>query len=345
MENDTVTGGEGLSIDEAVAAYTKATTPEAAPSQSDVEDDELSDNLTDDELQDPDEGDGEEGDGETEDEGQADDDQGDEEPESDQGRFVASNGKVKLPDGTVSTVADLIQGNLRDRDYRQKTMAHAESVKAFEAQSSAVQASEAQIAEQREYLTSLLKAVVPAAPDPAMADPRSPNYDPAGYISQKAQYEQWAQHLAYLDDQRQQTDQERQAKAQEQITERAKTEWAALITAAPELKDQARAAKYFGDIEAYGKKEGYTTDELKAAISADHRQALTLRKAALWDKLQGSKTSIAKKAEGRPPVQRGGKRLNSSERSARTANDALTRLKSSGSVEDAAAAYLASRKG
>jgi hypothetical protein len=37
--------------------------------------------------------------------------------------YVAPEAKVKLPDGSEATVDDLIKGNLRDRDYRQKTQA------------------------------------------------------------------------------------------------------------------------------------------------------------------------------------------------------------------------------
>jgi hypothetical protein len=340
MDIDTDTGGEGLSIDEAVAAYTKATAPEAAPSQAETEDDELSDTTTDDELQEPDEGEGDEGDGETDDEGQADDEQDVEEPETEKGRYVAHNGRVKLPDGSESTIADLIQGNLRDRDYRQKTMAHAEAVKTFTSQSEAVTQKEKQIAEQATYVADLIRTIVPTAPDPEML-----KTDPMGYIAQEASHKQWVAHLTYLDQQRQQATEASQAETSKVTQERAQQEWATLLEKVPALKDQKRAAAWFGDIETYAKSEGYTVEELQAAIRQDHRQAVTLRKAALWDKLQASKTNVPKKIEGRPPVQRGGKRLNSTERSSRTANEAFTRLKSSGSVEDAAAAYLASRKG
>jgi len=70
-----------------------------------------------------------------------------------------------------------------------------------------------------------------------------------------------------------------------------------------------------------------------------------LHKAAEWDRLQASKPTVQKKVENRPPVQKSGKRLTPDAQKAQRAADAVNRLKSSGSVEDAALAYLASRKG
>jgi hypothetical protein len=342
MENDTETGGEetSLSIEQAASAFVKATSPEAAETGQ-AEDEELEQGTeTDDELQASDEDEGEEADGETDDEGQA-GDENDEEPDSDQGRFVASNGKVRLPDGTVSTVADLIQGNLRDRDYRQKTMETAELRKSFESQSTAVKEREQQLEQQSKYVTDLIRSILPEAPDPAMANPQSPTYDPARYIAEKAAYEQWGQHLAYLDSQQQQTAQQRQAEAQKQQAERAEREWNALTEKVPAFKDKAKWEAFASDANKFGAQYGFTPEELRG-LAYDHRQITVLRKAILWDKLQASKPKVQQKVEGRPPVQKGGKRLNPAEHKARQGNEALTRLKQSGTVEDAAAAYIAS---
>jgi hypothetical protein len=342
MEDDTpVTGGDtSLSVDQAAAAYAKTLEPNAADTGQ-AEDDETEQGTeTDDELQASDEDEGEEANGETEDEGQA-DDENDEEPDSDQGRFVASNGKVRLPDGSVSTIADLIQGNLRDRDYRQKTMEAAEVRKTFEAQSTAVKERETQLEQQATYVADLIRSIIPQPPDPTMADPRSPTYDPARYISEEAAHKQWAQHLNYLDSQRQQTEQERQAEAQKSQGERAEREWNALTERVPAFKDKAKWTAFTSDANKFGAEYGFKPEELRQ-LAFDHRQIVVLRKAILWDKLQASKPKVQQKVEGRPAVQKGGKRLNPSEHRARQGTEALTRLKQSGSVEDAAAAYIAS---
>lgn len=334
-DTDTQPGGETLSVEQAATAYAKTLATNAADTGQAEEDETEQGTETDDELQTADEVEGEEANGETDDEGQA-DEETDEEPESDQGRFVASNGKVRLPDGSVSTIADLIQGNLRDRDYRQKTMETAELRKSFESQSSSLKERETQLEQYSTYLTDLLKSVVPEMPGPEMLAS-----DPQGYLTQRAQAEQWQQHLAYLDSQRQQTAQERQAEAQKQQSEKATTEWNALLGKVPAFKDKAKWDAFAKDANKFGADYGFTPEELRG-LAFDHRQITVLRKAILWDKLQASKPKVQQKVEGRPPVQKGGKRLNPAEHRARAGSEALTKARATGSVEDVTAAYIAS---
>lgn len=332
-----------LSLSEGVTALMG--TPEAEePKEGQPEAEDAPEGEAEDDELPPDDPEGEDdAEGEPDEEGQAED--GDEEETtSDQGRFVSPNGKVTLPDGTVSTVADLIQGNLRDRDYRQKTMAHADEVKAFRAQSEAVAQQEQRITQQAEYITGLINSIVPAAPDPALADPRSPAYDPATYIAQKAQREQWIGHLQYLDQQRQQSEQERQAKAEQDSKTKIETEWARAVEKLPELKDATRLEAFGNDLLKYGAEFGYSRDEI-AKAPYDHRQLLVLKKAIAWEKLQArkAKNPPANPAEKRPPVVRGGKRLNPGQSAAREANAAMERLNKSGKLADGVAAYLATQ--
>jgi cupin superfamily acireductone dioxygenase involved in methionine salvage len=339
-EIDTSNGGESLTIDQAAAAYVTATTPqEADTSQSDVEDVDESE-QTDDELQASDEDQSEETDGETDDEGQAEEDDEDE-PGSDQGRYVAKNGKVRLEDGTTVTVDELIKGNLRDRDYRQKTMEAAETRKASEVQIAAAKALEEQLIQQREYVASLVKSIIPPQPDPSKADPRSPNYDPAGYQAEQVAYQQWANHLQYLETEQQRAEQERQAKTATETQERINKEWETALEKLPELKDQKRLQAFGQKTLKYGPEYGYTPQEL-ANIHHDHRQLLVLKDAIAWRELQANKANVQKKVEGRPPIAKGGKRLSPGAQQARRATDAISRAKQSGSLEDVTAAFIAS---
>jgi hypothetical protein len=335
-DTDTQPGGEtSLSVEQAAAAYAKTLTPDAA-SNGQAEDDELEQGTeTDEELQTSDEDEGEEANGETEDEGQA-DDENEEEPDSDQGRFVASNGKVRLPDGTVSTISDLIQGNLRDRDYRQKTMEAAEVRKTFEAQSSAVKEREAQLVERETFTANLIRQIIPEMPSPELLAT-----DPQKYLQDRANAEEWQKYLAYLDGNRQQTEQERQAETQKQQGEVANREWNALVERVPAFKDRAKWTAFANDVNKFGAEYGFKPEELRG-LAFDHRQMIVIRKAIQWDKLQASKPKVQQKVEGRPAVQKGGKRLNPAEHRARNGNEALTKAKATGSVEDVTAAYIAS---
>lgn len=332
--------GEDLTIDQAAAAYAKVTNPEAVQTDQ-AEDTEQaeSDETTDDELQATDEAAGEEDEGETAEEDQAEDGD-DDEPESEQGRFVADNARVKLPDGTFTTVAELKQGSLRNADYTRKTQEVAEARKATEAQSVALNASKEQLEKERELVITLVKNIIPARPDPAKADPRSDKYDPAGYQAEQVAFEGWANYLTQLEADQQRAEQGRQAETAKETEVRVQKEWTAALEKMPELKDGKKLEAFGQKTIKFGTEYGYTPQEL-ANIHHDHRQLLVMRDAIKWRELQASKATVQKKVENRPPVQRGGKRLNPSESKARSANDAMTRLQSSGSERDAVAAYLA----
>ncbi len=343
MENDdTERGGESLSIEQAASAFVKATSEEAPKAKPDEEADEGE--QAEDEVQASDQDEGE-SEGEDDPEGQADDGD-DEEPESDQGRFVASNGKVKLPDGSVSTVSDLIAGNMKERDYRQKTMELAPQRRALEEQSSAVKASEQQVNEQRAYLASLLESLTPQPPDPNLnIDPVS---DPVGYLTymkEKDQYDRFVAHTQYIQQQMGMTRQQSELAAQKQKQDKANEEWGKLQERLPAVRDQAKLKALADDIRSAGQAAGFSREELAESVPYDHRMSLVLQKAAKWDRLQASKPKVSEKVQGRPPVQRSGKQVSNDAKRAQRTNDAMSRLRQTGSLEDATAAYLASRKG
>lgn len=339
MEDDTNSGGEALSVDEAAARYVQAaTSKEVEPDQT--EDMELGDSdTTDDELQASDEEAGEEDEGEPGDEDQAEDGDEEDDPDSEQGRFVADNAKVRLEDGTVISVSELKKGSLLHADYTRKTQETAELRRSFEAQSESVKQAEQQIIEQRDYMSALLQSITPKAPDPSLV-----RTDPVAYMEQKAQFEQFTQHLEYLGQQTQQTQQQREQEVQAKRKEKVNTEWAALLEKAPDLKDKTKFTAFEADLIKAAPEFGFSPQELMEAVPYDHRMALVLKDALAWRKLQASKPQAVKKTEGRPPIHKGGKRLAPQAQKARQADAALTRLKSTGSVEDAARAYLA-RKG
>ncbi len=341
-EIDASNGSESLTLDQAAAAYSKATAPqEVQEDHSEADEQDDSDTTTDDELQASEDA-GEEDDGETESEEDPSDDE-DEEPDTEQGRFVADNAKVRLADGTVTSVHELKRGFLREADYTRKTTETAEQRKAVEAQSAAIKASEEQLNQQREYVASLVKSIIGTPPDPTLADPNSPNYDPAKYQADEVRYRSWVQHLTYLESEQQRLQQERQAQTETQTQERVNKEWAAALDKMPELKDPKKLDSFGKDTLKFGAEYGYTPQEL-ATIHHDHRQLLVMKDAMAWRKLQASKDKVQKKIENRPPVQKGGKRLNPNETRARAVSDATSRLQQTGRLDDAVAAYLATQK-
>lgn len=337
MTIDTEAGGETLTLDEAAAAFAKSTSEDADNGQAE-ENIEDEGGEADDEVQASDE-DEAEIEGDPDEDGQS-DDEDDKEPDSDQGRFVASNGKVKLPDGTVSTVAALIEGNLKERDYRQKTMGLADERRAFEEQSSAFKASEKQVNEQREYLSKLMESITPQPPDPSMMAE-----DPIGYMQAKDQYERFVAHSQYLQQQMDLSRQQAEEETRKRQESKRQAEWGALQSKVPALRDQAKLKAFTDDIRSAAQSAGFSHDEIIQAVPYDHRMALVLQKAAKWDRLQANKPKVAERVRGRPPVQKSGKRLTPDAQRVRRAQDATNRLKETGSMDDAVAAYLASTKG
>jgi len=327
-----------LSVEQAAAAYAKsqsAKEPQGQPA-ADEDDAEANDaDLSAEDAGDDPEANGED-DGNPDDEGQADEEDG-AEPESDQGRFVASNGKVRLPDGTVSTVADLVQGNLRDRDYRQKTMEAAELRKQAEAQSSALSQKEQQLSEQLNYANALLQSFMPQQPDPSQLES-----DPLTYMRDKENYERMAAHLNYIGQTLQANSQRSNAEREQERQKTIQTERAKLLDALPHLKDETKLRSFVADIQAYAPKWGLTQEDL-AAIPSNHAYAVIMEKAMRWDKLQASKPKVQKQIENRPPVARGGKRPTPAENQNRYASELRAKAKSTGRADDAAAAYLATR--
>lgn len=329
MPNDTPEGiGGSLTLEEAVAAYTTpAKEEEALEGHAEPEEQQVEDDVGEVEETDADEGD---------DEGQAEDEQ-DEPPAP---ATVPLEAKVKLPDGEELTVAELIRGNLRDRDYRQKTQALAENHRAVEARVQQIQQFETQLVQDRDFTIQLVQSLMPQEPDPALHA-----VDPFAYGEAKIQYDAIRRQLDHLVSQNQQAMQRQQAEQAQKLEQIKQREWQATLDKLPELADSTKLNSFVQDVIKYGSEAyGFTASELQT-IAFDHRQAVVMRDALAYRKLQENKSKAAAKVEGRPPVLRGGTRQSPDSARAREQKVAMDRLKSSGSLRDGVAALLALEKG
>jgi len=340
-----------LSMEEAVAAFTgasEATADDNANSDDNLEaepDVGADDGQTEpDDDQDSESADPEE-DGEPDDEGQPDDEDDDEQEEIGGGRFANDDAKVRLPDGTVLTIAQLKSGNLMDRDYRQKTMAHSEEVKAFQATRETVTKRESELHQQFEYTSKLLESLAPQAPQmpnvPYAVDPVAWGE----YNTAKLYYDNFTQHQTYIQSQLEAAKAADKAKADETRNERLASSWEELTTLAPELKDPKNLESLVADIKDFGNQYGLSAEEL-GELPLNPKYVVVMRKAIAWDKLQAKQKAAktgATPPEKRPPVQKGGKRLSGAEVRSREQKAAMDRLDKTGSVKDGVAAYLASQ--
>lgn len=329
-----------LSIAEAANAYAGTTeTEEPDEGQPEVQDDPEGDDQAEDDLASDEDGESEvegeddpEGQVETEDETEA---------ESDQGRFVSGNAKYTLPDGRVVTISQLASEHLMDRDYRQKTMETADLKRAIETQSLTVKQREEKVAEQAEYVSSLLQSIIPPAPDPAMADPNSLKFDLVAYNYQRATREQWLEHVNYLNGEQQKR---KSAEAEDTVKgkkDKADAEWLKAVEKLPEFKDEIRVKAFVEQGFKFAEAHGYTRQEFAEEIAMDHRKVIIAKKAMAWDRLQANKAKATPKLEGKPPVVKGGQRLDPTRSKARASNAAMDRLNTTGKLADGVAALLA----
>ena len=337
MENDAPESGESLSIAEAASRFVQSQTSEAVDTDHADDDENEDSDLPEDELQASDEDESEDVEGEPDQEDQAEEGEDDDEAGSEGGRFVGDNAKVRLSDGTVTTIAELKSGSLRNADYTRKTQEVAEQRRALETQSQAFEASQKELAEKLEYASSLLQSLTPQPPDPALL-----SSDPLKYMQDKANYEAFVQHQQYVQGLTAEDKKKAEEKAASERQTRINSEWGQLLAKAPDLNDKAKFTAFEADVFKFGTEYGFSRDELINGIPMDHRQALVLKDAIAYRKLKAAQPKVAKKVENRPPVVKGGKRLSPQAQKARQSSDALSRLKKTGTVEDATAAYLAS---
>ena len=269
------------------------------------------------------------------DEDQPDDDSDEDTEDEDTGEeadlaFVDENAVVKLDDGTTTTVKELRQGNLRDADYRRKTMELADERRNYEAQVNQVKQLEQQAAQEREWMASALKANMPQKPDPSMMET-----DPIGYMQQKEAYEQFSGQFQQLENQRQQAMQaqtKEQQAAQQQYLDR---EREAMLSANPELREPEKLAQFWNDASTtFAKTYGFQADELNAL--SDHRLVKVMKSAMAYDKLMAEKPKARKSLEGKPPVLKSDPRQGRKTRASKSVTDRISRAAQTGNTDSVA---------
>jgi len=134
--------------------------------------------------------------------------------------------------------------------------------------------------------------------------------DPIGYAVKVAE-------MTEKKDQLQQVNAERQRIAQEQESDRSANmqkyvegEAQKLTQSLPEFSDKAKGEQIRNEIRNYGKKVGFTDDELSQVY--DSRHVLVLHKAAQYDKLMAGKAGVKKKVANAPKMVKGGAKVKQS---------------------------------
>ena len=237
---------------------------------------------------------------------------------------------IKVDGQDVSVTLDDLKRDYSGQAYIQKGMKQAAEQRK--------QAEDAYngLNQQREQLNQLMQEIgrqgVLAQPVPPTRELLAD--DPLGYIEAEAAYRedmgayQAQRHTLQQQHQaaQQAQGQAQQANLQEQLSE--------LTRAIPDFGDAEKAPKMKERLLKQGINEGYTPDEMSSIV--DHRAMKVLHKAMLYDQMMAGKGTVeAKLKKARPLIKAGAKKQPDS--ASKQQAKRMSKLKSSGSMEDAAA--------
>ena len=159
--------------------------------------------------------------------------------------------------------------------------------------------------------------------------------DPIGYAVKVAEMTEKKEQLQQVQSERERLAQEQNAVRSDEMQKFVANEAQKLAESLPEFSDKAKGEQIRNEIRNYGKKVGFTDDELSQVY--DSRHVLVLHKAAQWDKLQASKSDVKKKVAKAPKTLKGGAKVK------QTVTDKqkkqMQRLQQTGSARDAAAIF------
>ena len=296
--------GEQQKTDKARLTKDNSEVAVSVDEELDVQDDELSDETTEEQSE-----------------------EGEETEEEEQPTEVYT---VKVDGKEVEVTLDELQkGYSRTQDYTRKTQQIAETRKAVEAEAGAIRAERQQYAQ----LLGALKQQLESTEAPVDMD-RLYNEDPIEWVRQSEVMRQKQDKLAAIQSEQQRLSQlTAQQRAQEMQAHLA-TQQEALIQAVPEWKDSKKAQAEKALLVEFGKKIGFSDDELKNVY--DHRAVIALRKAALYDQMMSKRGQIKPVINNgpRPAKPSAAGRVSTTTESTR----AKQRLAKSGRVNDAASA-------
>jgi len=284
--------------------------------------------LPDEDNEEPEEVDGEDAEDSEEEGGEPesddeDDEEGDAENEDDSYTVKVDGKEIRV------SRKELLSSYQRQADYTKKSMALAEERKSHEAELTSVRQERQTLAHWAQQMLVKLQREAPVEPD--WDNLRAT--DPIGFATAWAEHQRYAQHQARIAEQYQAVMAKNKEDEARALSQTLANEAERLALALPEWKDEAKAAKEKTALLQYGKKAGFTEEELNQVY--DHRTVLVLRKAMKYDQILAKRPEVAASRQTpkvAPPA--GTIRTRNS-----AAHKAAQRLRETGSIEDAAIAF------
>jgi hypothetical protein len=233
-----------------------------------------------------------------------------------------------------ATLDELKKGYSRTQDYTRKTQQAADERR--HAESLAAEATERRDAygQRLEELDELLAKA--SGPEPDWAELEKG--DPAEFAAAHARWQRKQETRGRVRAERERLQQEQLQEAQAQHAQAVAEASQKLVEAIPEWKDETKRKAGQEAVRAYAHELGFTDQQL--AQVADHRIFLLFRKSMLLDQAATKGKEIMGKAKAKPAqtLQPGKPRGHKATATTAT-REKINRLKSSGSVKDAAAVF------
>lgn len=193
---------------------------------------------------------------------------------------------------TEVTLDEALKGYSRTQDYTRKTQKHADEVRTFEAERTAVRAErQATVSKLAELDTTLSTLVQEPDWDKLESE------DPASLARVHAAWQIHEKRITKIRTDRAAIEQRMNDDAAAQYSEHLVSEQAKLADAIPEWKDATISKKEKADLIDYAATAGFSSDELDNV--ADHRAIVLLRKAMKYDESLKKKADVKTVAQGK----------------------------------------------
>lgn len=159
--------------------------------------------------------------------------------------------------------------------------------------------------------------------------------DPIGYAVKVAEMTEKKEQLLAVQAEQQRIAQEQNAVRADEMQKFVANEAQKLAESLPEFSDKAKGEQLRSEIRNYGKKVGFTDEELSQVY--DSRHVLVLHKAAQYDKLMAGKAGVKKKVAKAPKMVKSGAKVKQTVTD--TQKKQMKRLQQTGDARDAAAIF------
>ena len=303
MTSDNTESGSDLTISEATTAFEgMLSTPEDSkeqPTEKEEDTQEAEVEETEVELEAEEAEEVEEAEDDTEDDSENEEEV--EEVEEEQTFTVKAAGEEK-----EVTLDELVTSYQLGSDYTKKTQEVAEQRKVIEQEAKAIIEARQVRDDYSQRLKSVEQFLVGSNGSPEDLAELKEN-DPIGYAVKVAEMTEKKDQLQIVQAEQNRIAQQQNSDREAQMQNFVAGEAQKLTQSLPEFSDKTKGEQIRNDIRSYGKKVGFTDEELSQVY--DSRHVLVLHKAAQYDKLMAGKAGVKKKVANAPKMVKGGAKV------------------------------------